>query len=87
MFRSHYDLFNGVALRDTDDVAPPAFANYRSNFSMVASMRHALLNAGVYLNHYIVAWVKVAEQSANLYFPTFPWLFLEKFACSRPISL
>lgn len=73
MFRSNNNLFHSVPLGNTHNVASPTLVNHCADFSMITFMRHALLDAWIYLDDYVVSRFVLIEQIAETRFAPFSW--------------
>ena len=65
MFRSDDDFFDSVSLRNTHYITPSPLVEYNANFAVVAPVGHALVDAGIYLDHNVGSRLILLEQLAQ----------------------
>ena len=82
MFRSDDDFFDSVSLWDTYYITPSSLVEYNANFAVVASVGHAFVDAGIYLDHNVGSRLILLEQLAQPLFAMLSGSLCQKAACT-----
>jgi len=64
MFGSDDDLFDGVSLWNTHNVASSPLVEHSADFAVIAPVGHALMDAGIYLDDDAGSRLILVEQLA-----------------------
>jgi hypothetical protein len=82
MFRSDDDLSDGIPLGNTYHVTASSLVENSANLAMVTPVRHAFVNAGIYLDNNTGSRLILLKQLAQPQFPMLSGSLCQEAACT-----